>query len=742
MRSLFFLSGVVLLMSLGACNKKGIVLAENGSSVYQIVIDENQGDAVHFAAETLQNYLEKISGIKIPLVEGKTKDTAKKNIFVGTRDIDPNGILLKAEGDDLLIAGGSDEAVKNAVYVFLEKYMHCDWYAPDAEKVPERKTISLDKSLNYTYTPEITTRTVHSRLFYDHPVFAGKLRVTTEAFPHYVPEARVHTFQKFVPEERFYKEHPEYFALRNGKRIPTQLCLSNKEVLKIVKDSVASLFKRHPEATVCSVSQNDNTQYCTCERCSAIDQEEGSPSGSVIRFVNQVAKDFPDKTISTLAYQYTRKPCKTRPADNVLITLCSIECDRSGPITEKCTPFANDLRGWKELTKNIRIWDYTTQFTNFLAPFPNIYTLQPNIRFFRDNHAKWIFEQHSNNPSELFELRSYLTAKLLWNPELETNDLITKFTNGYYGKAGKYVKKYIDLIHQKIAEDPDFFLFLYGDPSQAFGSYLKPELLKTYDGFFDEAEKAVVQKPEILQRVKVARLGVDYAILEACRKHVSKDFSLVTEYNDGNKKVNPYVEKKLDRFKAACEGANITMMNEMRFTVKDYYNSYKKALEVATKPNKALGKKVILLTKPKKYANEDPQVLTDGALGGNGFYANWLGFEGNDLEAVIDLGTSQPISSVSAAFLQVTNHVVFFPLEVSYSYSNDNKSFIKLGTIKNRYPLVKKSKINDIQYFDLNFPEVKARYVKIIGKNMKTPPYWHHATGLPAWIFADEVIIN
>ena len=111
----------------------------------------------------------------------------------------------------------------------------------------------------------------------------------------------------------------------------------------------------------------------------------------MIYFVNEVAKEFPDKMISTLAYQYTRKPCVTKPLDNVLITLCSIECDRSAPIEEKCTDFAEDLMGWKELSDNIRIWDYTTQFTNFLAPFPNIHTLQPNIQFFRDNHAKWIF---------------------------------------------------------------------------------------------------------------------------------------------------------------------------------------------------------------------------------------------------------------------------------------------------------------------------------------------------------------
>ncbi len=739
----FIIWSLLIILGFGSCKDKGMLLAENGKSEYEIVTSDNPDQKLAFSAKELQNYLQKIAKAEIPVVDEKNQDMNRKKIFLKIVKIDNNAVSIKSEGDNLIIGGGSAEAVKNAVYVFLEEYLGCDWYAPDAEKVPEYKSLVLKTPVRYDYTPEITTRTVHSRLFYNDPVFSGKLRVTTEPFPHYVPGARVHTFRKFIPEEKFYKQHPEYFALRSGKRIPTQLCLTNKEVLKIVKDSVVALFKRNPDATVISVSQNDNTQYCTCDACRKIDKVEGSPAGNIIRFVNKVAVDFPDKTLSTIAYQYTRKPCKTKPADNVLITLCSIECDRSAPITEKCTPFAEDLRGWKKLTSHIRIWDYTTQFTNFLAPFPNIYTLRPNIQFFRDNHAKWIFEQHSNNPSELFELRSYLTAKLLWNPDKKTTDeILTDFTGGYYEEAGVFVKKYIDLIQQKIKEDSDFFLFLYGDPSQAFDSYLNPELLKTYDGFFDQAEKAVAEKPAVLQRVKEARLGVDYAILEACRKNLSKDFTLTKPDKNGQKMINPYVEKKLEQFMKICNKADITMMNEMRFKVKDYYNSYKKALAVATQPNKALGKKVTLLTKPKKYANEDPQVLTDGALGGNGFYANWLGFEGNDLEAVIDLGRSQTLSSVSTAFLQVTNHVVFFPLEVTYYYSNDYKNFHKLGIIKNKYPLSKKSKVNDIQYFNFKFPKVDAEYIKIKAVNMKTPPYWHHAAGQPSWIFADEVLIN
>lgn len=734
------LSLVLLIVS---CSSDQIILAENGKSDYEIVFMDNASKGQYTAAEYLQEYLHKISGVQLIIVDESSQTIDKKKIYVGNikeEDLQPYEIKIKTENENVFISGGSDEAITNAVFEFLDNYLNCRWYAPGVEEIPLSKTIAL-KPIDYRHIPEITTRTVHSKLFYENHEFADQQKVTYEAFPKYVPEAKVHTFHRFVPEEKFYESHPEYYALRGEKRLPTQLCLTNEKVLEIVKDSVASLFKRNPTASVISVSQDDNQQHCQCNNCSKIDKTEGSPSGTMIYFVNQVAKAFPDKTISTLAYQYTRKPPKTRPEPNVLITLCSIECDRSAPIAEKCTDFASDLIGWGKLTNNVRIWDYTTQFTNFLAPFPNIYTLQPNIQLFRDNNAKWIFEQHSHNPSELFELRSYITAKLLWNPDLDIDELLEEFTKGYYHEAGPFIKKYIDLIHSKIKEDNDFFLFLYGDPSEAFSSYLKPELLQEYTQLFDEAEKAVAHNQEVVERIKMARLGVDYAALEACRKNITQHYSLLIEDQNLNKTINPMVVSLLDNFINTARKNNITLMNEMGFTVNEYASNYMSALKIAQKPNKAKGKKVVTLTKPKKYANEDPLVLTDGALGGSSFYANWLGYEGNDMEVVVDLGEPQTINTISLAFLQVTNHVVFFPSSVSYSGSMDNSNFTRLGTIKNPDPLEKTSKVNDIHHFDLDFESRKVRYLKVSAKNTETP-YWHHAAGLPSWIFADEIIIN
>ncbi len=743
MKIKIFITLLSLTLFVTSCADDKITLIEDGKSAYEIVFSDNATEAQSKAAVTLQEYLEKISKVQLPIVDESSQTLDKQKIYIGNIEEDklqPQEVSIKTVTKNVYISGGSDEAITNAVFVFLENYLGCKWYAPGAERVPISNTIIL-KPIAYKYTPEITTRTVHSRLFYENPAFAKSHKVTSEAFPYYVPEAKVHTFHRFIPEELFYESHPEYYALRGKKRLPTQLCLTNANVLRIVKDSVAALFQRNPEATVVSVSQDDNQQYCQCENCHKIDTEEGSPSGTMIYFVNKVAEAFPKKTISTLAYQHTRKPPITKPAANVLITLCSIECDRSGAIAEKCKDFADDLSGWSKLTENIRIWDYTTQFTNFFSPFPNMHTLQPNIQLFRDNNAKWVFEQHSNNPSELFELRSYITAKLLWNPDQDYDALLTEFTNGYYEEAGPAIKKYVDLIHSKIKEDPDFFLFLYGDPSEAFSSYLNPEMLNLYSEYFNEAEKIVGHKPDVLERVKMARLGIDFAALEASRKNITPKYSLTLLAENGLKITNPDIAVLLDNFTNTAKRNNITLMNEMGFTVKEYGTNYISALEIAKRTNKAKGKKVVSLTPPKKYANEDPMVLTDGALGGSSFYANWLGYEGNDMEVVVDLEEVQTITTISMAFLQVTNHVVFFPSNVTYLGSSDNKNFTTLGIISNAHPLTKTSKVNDIQYFDLDFKPKKIRYLKVRAENKDTP-YWHHAAGLPSWTFADEIIID
>ena len=727
MRKLYLL----LFITFFSCTENKLSINKETISKYNILSE--YGDI----ADTLNVYFEKSFKTKLNVSNLKKN---KSIVLITKPNIENDFISIQLKDSLITISSNNKKNLFYATYEFIEKFLNVKWLSTDYTHYEKLSSLNIPDNYNYYYEPPVLTRTVHSKLFYDDSIFADKLKVTNEAFPRYVPNARVHTFHRFMPYDVFYEKNPEYYALRNGKRLPTQLCLTNNAVLEIVKDSVRSFFKSSPISDVISVSQDDNTQYCQCENCSKIDNNEGSTAGSLIHFVNEIAKDFPDKTISTLAYQYTRKPPKTKPLENVLITLCSIECDRSIPIDEGCKDFSSDLKGWSSLTDNIRIWDYTTQFTNFLAPFPNWGTIKPNINLFVQNNAKWIFEQHSRNDSELFELRSYVMAKLLWDPSLNFNTLIKDFNDKYYGDGGKYITEYISKIQSQI-DNTSFFLFLYGDPSQGFDSFLSPQNLSNYDKLFNKALSKVDYNSNYFKRILRSKISIDYAILELYRKNFS-DLYKLTFYENSLKTINPELIERLNNFRDVCSENNITYMNEMGFTVTDYVSNYQNALTIAIKNNIASGKKVTLETIPKKYANEDPQVLTDGALGGNSFYSNWLGFEGNNMEAYVDLNEITEINSLSINFLQVTNHIVFFPKNVEFLQSDDKSNWTSLGRVENNLKLNPRSKVNDIQTFSIDVENIKTRYVKVVAKNLSKAPIWHHGADLPSWIFADELIIE
>ncbi|MCK7541625.1 MAG: DUF4838 domain-containing protein [Marinilabiliales bacterium] len=290
----------------------------------------------------------------------------------------------------------------------------------------------------------------------------------------------VHTFQTLMPPSDYFGEHPEYYSLVNGRRIQDgQLCLSNPEVIRILAENLGERMREAPDKVYWSVSQNDCINYCECDGCRRLYEKYGNISGAYIEMSNKIAARFPDKQISTLAYQFTRQaPVNIVPAPNVNVMFCSIECNRSMPLGDdpRSAGFVKDLSDWSALTKNIFMWDYVVQFRTYLCPFPNFHTIQPNIQLFHSHGIPMMFQQGSGRSwSDLAELKQYYISKLLWDPDLDGDSLISRFINTYYGAAAPYIREYFDLSHaslNSVAEQQN--LDIYGLPSYYFSSFLSP----------------------------------------------------------------------------------------------------------------------------------------------------------------------------------------------------------------------------------------------------------------------------
>jgi hypothetical protein len=118
----------------------------------------------------------------------------------------------------------------------------------------------------------------------------------------------------------------------------------------------------------------------------------------------------------------------------------------------------------------------------------------------------------------------------------------------------------------------------------------------------------------------------------------------------------------------------------------------------------------------------------------------WQGYEGVDVEAVIDLGKPEKISKLTTGFLQDINAWVFMPLHVEYLISDDGKTFKKVGLAENS--VAENDWNTQTKDFTISFKPQNTRFIKIIAKNRGVCPDWHKGAGNPAWLFADEVVIE
>ena len=554
----------------------------------------------------------------------------------------------------------------------------------------------------------------------------------------------VHTMHRFVPPAQF-EAHPEYFAQRNGVRVTDQLCLSNPNVLRITVDSLRTMMARKPAARYWSVSQMDNFNHCQCIQCHRSDSLDGSPSGSILRFANAVADSFPDKVISTLAYQYSRgAPKMTKPRPNVNIMLCSIEEDRSRPIAARDKPgsFTADLRAWSTLTHNIIVWDYVINFSHLVMPFPNWKVLAPNLQLFRDNGVPMMFEQGLSSPGgEMPEFRTYLLAKLLWNPDLNADSLRWRFMDTFYGEAGVYIDKYTRLLEQEL-DKSGMALTLYEHPQAHKDGYLSPENLAKYKMLFNSAEAAVMDEDTIYQwRVEDARLGIMYAELEIARAMPHAPNGLFEKDSLGNWRAKPYYVELLDTFVARAKKHGHRLLHETRNTPDEYYTEFSAHLKNGARSHLAVGKKISFATPPdERYPGGRPDALIDGFTASTNYQFGWQGWYGTDMVATIDLDSIAMVSMVTATFLSDHQSWIFHPSSFQFEHSLDGVKYESWG--QTLWEMPSGRSLPEIRQIGRDFEEpTPMRYIRITAKNLGPLPAWHGSKG-ECWLFCDEIVVR
>jgi hypothetical protein len=548
-----------------------IYLARDGRA--QVVIIFNSGEASESertAVNELRSYLGKITGADFRVVaEGSAGDGASaiylgRTRFAELHDIDSGQLggeesIIRTVGRNLVLTGGRPRGTLYAVYMFLEDVLGCRWYTPWVERVPRIPQCAIP-NLDLRKRPALDYRDVYTMLNSRSVLsdqeslkwFAVRNRLNGPSSGFGVwwrdlgNHSHVglnsgtgvgggwlsagpgsHSFAWFFPVDRYFRDHPEYFSMRNGVRVPStgadgnQLCLTNPDVLRLMTDKVRAEFRRLPDAQYISVSQNDGgtSSLCDCPRCRAAAAVLGE-SGLLLQFVNAVAEgirdEFPDKLVVTLSYIATADPPRTpiSAESNVVVWVCS--AFHSGSVNAPLAGHYDNLVNWAKHASRIWLWDYmrSDEFPmDFSAPL--LWKLDEQFKLARTlPEVQGVFEEDevvAEMPllPEMYELRWWIAAKFMEDPSRDLTKTYADFLAGYYGPAAPELSKYLSRLAKEVSRWP-FAMMDFG-------------YIRFVQSCFDRALRVVKDNPALRSRVEEWRLDTDLSTL-TFRHQLLRDF--------------------------------------------------------------------------------------------------------------------------------------------------------------------------------------------------------------------------
>ncbi len=743
------IGAVGVALTLAACDETrdhGLIAGGEGRGCIRLA---TQDPPTLRAAETLRRHLAEATGVDLPVLTRGVPHPGGEILLgwgeearAAAPDLEGDAFVWRGDGDGRLLIGGPEGGTLYGVHAFLEEHLGFRHYAPGAKHVPELERVDLPR-LSETRSPAFPVRWVHLPGA-EHQAWCDWHGVHSRAHRNASWGMYVHTFETLVPPEAHFDEHPEYYSEIQGLRLPNQqLCLTNEEVFHLVVAGLRERMAERPDARYWSVSQNDRHGPCECVDCRRLVEEHGGEAGPLLRFVNRVAAEFPDRVISTLAYSYTRRaPRGLVPAPNVNICLCSIECDRAQTLADgpRNADFVRDIEEWSALTDNLMIWDYVVQFTNYISPFPNFHVLQPNIQLFRDHGAQLMFQQGSGaSRSDLSELKQYLIAKLLWNPDRDVDALVDDFLAGYYGEAAAPMRRYFDLMQRSLL-DSGAGLGIYGGPGRDSATWLKPAVLAEAEAILAEAALAAEGRGEIERRVRAAGLSVAYARLEQGKLFGAEEHGLFEAAPAGGWRLRKGWTEKLETFVAGCLEGGFETIHERNAPPEGYGERMRRFFAEGMVDHLAAGRPLAIgIPYSAKYPAKGDGTLVDGLKGINDYWFSWLGWKASDMSVTVDLEQTREVGRLAADFLQVVASWVWLPREVRWRVSTDGKSWETVAALTPENPERRGDPF--VERFECRFPPRPARYVRLEATAAKHCPPWHHGAGGDAWIFCDEVMV-
>ena len=483
-------------------------LVENGRAVAMIVLPAKPETLEGYAAGELQEYVKEITGRILPIINepegpegfgdynepqklagygiwlGQTKAAEAAGFTRTEAELGRDGYAAKADEKGLVLVGRCPLGTLFGVYDLIEREFGVRWFVPNEQQrtlTPERKQIWVQPEPIGEVIPKADSLWVGTFRREFKPSFeyrwvregdwalCNRMNVWVRVNGQIVGvncKWYGHAFGALVPPEKYFHEHPEWFALVKGKRRgitdpeglghDSQLCTSNPEVIEKLSQRLIETIEADPTIEVISLSANDGGGFCECENCKALD---GPPradlhmpgkippwlySNRFAIFNNEVArrvaKRFPNVKIKVFAYGYYAMPPDIknfRVEPNLQVQICRSD-DR--PIVQQ----------WAAPTDQLGVYQYYALAAWGKAQVLRavVHEMRDDIPWLRDRGVKAFFTQYMQQPWYQCPLNHYIAAKLVWNADLDVDWLIHDYCDKFFQQAAAPMRDYLLEIEQ------------------------------------------------------------------------------------------------------------------------------------------------------------------------------------------------------------------------------------------------------------------------------------------------------
>jgi len=525
-----------------------------------IVVSAEASPQVRAAAGTLQTYIEKSTGARLPVQStsddkvalhvGETDYVRKLSLAHG--DLDEDGFILKGEdARNFIIIGGSDWGTEFGVYDFLERFLGVRWLMPTdlGTEIPAHDSLILPHGevreepayLSRQLSPMEIERKEPPKPYapwrqYQFQDTWGRFNRTRTRVEFH------HNLKNLFTPSRFAATHPEFFPMVNGRRlIPKddkdfrwQPNFSAPGLVEAAVHEIDTYFQTHPNASSFSLGVNDLRFFDESAESKA--RRSGRKnylgyedvSDDYFQWANAVAarvrEKYPDKLFGTLAYSSLAEPPEKAGVGAGIVPFLTFERLRWADPELRRQDQALTQR-WAQKAPQLGWYDYVYG-RNYLIPRVWPHLMDDYLRWGLDHHVRYYVAEVYPNWGE--GPKPWILAKLLWNPKQSVDELLTDWYVSAVGeKAAPKLAAYFDLWEKFWTEDLQREFRKDGSEIPAWnrrsGQYLPfeivtyllavpPEYLKESRGLLDEAAR-LAETPT--QKARVGKIREMWDIYES-----------------------------------------------------------------------------------------------------------------------------------------------------------------------------------------------------------------------------------